>query len=240
MAAEVVEGLAECIMDAAGVAPDPPVSLKAIAAYLGVSSIREVDMVEDGRLEQLAGQRRIYIRTGTAPSRRRFTIAHEFGHIVLAGREAEFIAHRSAATADPEERFCNQFAAALLMPRRWLLKTVSPHYESLDVAQAVSRATGASLAATVVRLRDVLGWRSSLLQWRTLNGTWRLSTTVGLPRHAHNHINTTPETRAMLDATRGCRQKDITVPVAVAGKPSAVRGELFVQQRTAVVLGRVG
>jgi hypothetical protein len=237
--AEIVERLVDRVIAAAGVPPTPPVDITRVAAYLGVAAIHEVDMVEDGRLEQEAGRSCIFIRAGSARSRQLFTIAHELGHIVLAGRETQLIAHRSHTTADPEERFCNQFAAALLMPQPWLMNTAASRRESISTARAVSRATGTSLAATVVRLRDVIGWSSSLLQWRRLDGTWRLSTTVGLPRRAHNRINSTPHTRAALDAATGDVVLRVTLPLAIDGVPSMVRGELLVRQRSAVLLGSV-
>lgn len=223
-------------MAAARVPQVPPVDLLRVARYLGVEAIREAAMVEDGRLEQIGGCSRVYVRSGTVPSRRRFTIAHELAHIVLAGREAELIAHRSATAVDPEERFCNQFAAALLIPRGWLLENAPSGDESLAIARKVSRLTRTSLAATVVRLRDVLGWRSSLLQWRRIDGVWRLASTVGLPPRVHNRVTSTPHTRVALTAPQVGKDRRVAIPLAVAGRPALARGELWMRASSAALL----
>ena len=240
MTVDIADRIAEQVVNRAGVGLAPPVDLARVAEYLGVISIHQAALVEDGRLNQVAGSSRIYVRAGVAPSRRRFTIAHELGHIVLAGREKEFIAHRSAALTDPEERFCNQFAAALLLPRGWLVDTVGPAPESLRTAREVSRATGASLAASVVRLREVLAWRCSMLQWRRLDGSWRLVSTVGLPLRAHNRITSTDVTRDTIGSCPVRQIQRVALPLAIDGRVEWMRGELSVSQTSAVLLGRLG
>lgn len=238
MGAEIVERVAERVKAAAGVASTPPIDLIRVAGYLGVAEIREIEMVEDGRLEQVEGRSCIYVRAQSARSRKQFTIAHELGHIVLAGRERRLIAHRSAATADPAERFCNQFAAALLIPEHWLIGAGGNREESLAVARQVSRLTGTSLAATVVRLRDVLRWRSSLLNWRRLDGTWRLSSTVGLPHRIHNRITSIAETRDALSMAAGRTVYPACMPLAIEGRQVVMRGELLVTGSSAAMLCR--
>lgn len=62
---------------------------------------------------------RILVDTEGAPTRRRFTTAHELGHLVEDGASAQTDRRRdklSRTGTDPHEVFANEFAAALLMP----------------------------------------------------------------------------------------------------------------------------
>jgi Zn-dependent peptidase ImmA (M78 family) len=58
--------------------------------------------------------------------RQRFTIAHEIGHFILHPQKDAFVDHRKdrngAEARPPRERHADMFAAALLMPRKHLLK----------------------------------------------------------------------------------------------------------------------
>ena len=58
--------------------------------------------------------------------RQRFTIAHELGHFVLHPQQDAFVDFRKERTPgeerSPRERQADMFAAALLMPRKSLLK----------------------------------------------------------------------------------------------------------------------
>lgn len=83
------------------------------ARLSGVDEVTTASTLEEsGRVEYVGNKLRILVRAGDSPLRQRFTIAHELGHVLLgfdpAGRRR----------SDEEERRCNRFAAALLMPAR--------------------------------------------------------------------------------------------------------------------------
>lgn len=65
--------------------------------------------------------KRIFVNATEHPGRKRFTIAHEIGHIVLHRDEGNFVDYRHQigyAQADqPKEQEANHFAVELLMPR---------------------------------------------------------------------------------------------------------------------------
>jgi Zn-dependent peptidase ImmA (M78 family) len=54
-----------------------------LSRALGVTSFRSIQMSESGRLIRSAGETVIYVRRGMSPERRRFTVAHEVGHLIL-------------------------------------------------------------------------------------------------------------------------------------------------------------
>jgi len=115
-----------------------PVDPVAIARALELE-VFEVDLGDpdlSGMLHKARDRRpRIYLNETQHEHRRRFTCAHEIGHYVkrtIDGDhdEFEYVDHRnhlSSRGTDPEERWANAFAAALLMPASY----VTEHYAQL-------------------------------------------------------------------------------------------------------------
>jgi hypothetical protein len=231
------ERLAAAVLEVCGIDPAPPVALSALADALGVAEIRPSSMIEDGRLEQRAGRTVIFLREQTGPRRRRFTLAHELGHLVLAEPGQDFIAHRREVRFDSEERFCNQFAAALLLPRLWVESEFADAPVHLWVARRMAAQAETSLSAALVRLREVLGWKASMLHWRRIAGQWRLVSTAGLPRADHNRVTTTAQTRLILDGLveREGDQRGI-LPLRVAGEARGIPVEIRVGPQSATAL----
>ena len=113
----------------------PPVNLHAIVAELN-AEIRELDLAPDisGILYRQDERRVIVVNNNHSEARRRFTIAHEVGHLVLhrgeevhvdAGFRINLRDPRSATAEDVEEIEANAFAANLLMPATWLRADVT-------------------------------------------------------------------------------------------------------------------
>ena len=96
-----------------------PVHLQSIARKFGVSEIRDVDIVEEGRLWRKDDRTVIELRQDRPSSRRRFTLAHELAHLILDERVDRpcILRQRSAsAPEEAEESLCDAVAAAVLMP----------------------------------------------------------------------------------------------------------------------------
>lgn len=124
----------------------------------------------------LRAQSRILVdalEAARAPGRRRFTIAHELGHLVLHGDQTRPPFHRLAHGAAPSgdsrlgagmlpgalayprgELEANQFAAAMLMPARHIREL------GLDTARSAADRFSVSLPAAEKRL-EYLRWRVS-------------------------------------------------------------------------------
>lgn len=113
------------------------------------------------------------LEAARAPGRRRFTIAHELGHLVLhddrAGprigrlmpsprgkraRQPTGLVYPAALAYRPEELEANQFAAATLMPARNLTGSLT------ECPITVAELCGVSVAAAEKRL-EYLYWRRS-------------------------------------------------------------------------------
>lgn len=98
--------------------------------------------------------------------RRRFTLAHELGHMVMA-------IHGDL----DEEKACQRFASALLMPQKDLLFEIGQRRHAFGYAEIIEikRMYGVSAAALILRLRDLGVITESTLQtvFRGIGRSWR-------------------------------------------------------------------
>jgi len=108
----------------------PPVDVEEVAKFLKVPIV-EMHLGSDvsGMLVTNAKSASICVAETDAETRRRFTVAHEIGHLFLRHQfepgehvhvdRGNFISHRGVRASqgiDPKEIEANQFAASLLMP----------------------------------------------------------------------------------------------------------------------------
>lgn len=188
------------VLRAAGIAPKPPIDVVRLAEALGVDTITVADLVEDGRVTHDASGTHIFVSEHINRARRRFTLAHELGHVLLAGPGEPLKAERSLPVRSNEERLCDEIAAAILMPKSWLESQFDEQPRSIASARLLAEAAITSLSASVVRLNQVLDWRRAFIRWRQRDGAWRLVAAAGVPPGLHGTITTAPETRDVLDA----------------------------------------
>lgn len=89
----------------------PDRSLSAEWGPLGVE-VREVSMLGRGSCSSDPDSRTIFVNCDDKPALQRFTVAHELAHLLLSGGAAD------AAGLRPrdEERLCDRFASAMLIP----------------------------------------------------------------------------------------------------------------------------
>ena len=162
-----IEQLANSVLIEAGVT-GPPVPVEAVVKAHGIAvHLQELGDVS-GVVVRKGGAVAIGANKAEAPTRRRFTIAHEFAHALLhRGEEVHFdrdfrVNLRSGASAlgmNVEEIEANFFAACLLMPRRFL--EADPAAAMIDVErdpQAVAKLAkryGVSSHAMSIRLGNL-------------------------------------------------------------------------------------
>lgn len=150
----------------------PPVRLERIAKSRGIK-VRRVRMPGSdmsGFVLRKGGEVVIGVNASHPPTRQRFTLAHELGHVMLHSpiEEAWHIDRRfgvkfrdevSSKGTDPEEREANLFAAELLMPRQFVAADLADE-ESIDLEDSVflmrlADRYGVSLQALLFRLANL-------------------------------------------------------------------------------------
>jgi hypothetical protein len=91
--------------------PHPPTDLEALGRRLNVSGFDGEKMPLSGELRQHGDQFRVAYSSYLPQPQRRFTIAHELGHAVLATSGPNY-----PRGGEEVERICDMFAAEFLMP----------------------------------------------------------------------------------------------------------------------------
>jgi Zn-dependent peptidase ImmA (M78 family) len=234
----LIDDLAAAVLDRYEIAAHPPIDVRALARRMGVDKVDYASMVEDGRLEYRPEYVRILLRRGMPDTRHRFTLAHELGHLLLADPESPLIARRFRPHETREERFCDAFAAAVLLPAQWVEDSAQGRPEGLETLRRLAQESVTSLAASAVRLRDVLGWKASLLRWRLINDRWRFGAGAGVPRRLHGNIRSTVGTLQAIEMGRGAAEAGsrVALPLRIRDRDLEVTAELMVFSQTAIAL----
>jgi len=136
-----------------------PVDLEQIARCFGCR-IEETDIKQQGYIATMNnGERLIRIRRGDSIRVKRFTLAHEIGHIILrqyVGVSATSMPAYRAQSHSYEERVADRLAAELLMPMDFFRKTLRNYpVPSQNALRAMARVFGVSLTACFRRIIEV-------------------------------------------------------------------------------------
>lgn len=152
----------------------PPIPVERIARSVGAYVAFEPF---EGELSGMLyrdpnGANVIVVNSLTAKTRQRFTVAHEVGHLLLHTSALQvdrpisvrFRDERSSLAVDLDEITANQFAAALLMPRDWVLA---------DADRLLNRTPALSDEAVVGELAERYAVSRQAMEFRLTNlGLW--------------------------------------------------------------------
>ena len=102
----------------------------------------------DGLQASVAGKPFVVISSNWPGDRQRFTLAHELGHLILHGRLNPAIS---------EEKACNRFASAFLLPGSGLRQQLGERRHKLEVQELyiLKHEYGISMAACLFRAADL-------------------------------------------------------------------------------------
>lgn len=148
------ESAATRLLKAVG-ASEPPVSVVSIAHAIGVGVYRREMTSSSGVLRIDNGQPYIFTNASESLARRRFTIAHELGHLMLHPHLDTV--HRDTTFGPPYDRIerqANQFAASLLMPEPWI-RYFTPRLD--NDPKLMAALFDVSVASMNLRIREVYG-----------------------------------------------------------------------------------
>jgi Zn-dependent peptidase ImmA (M78 family)/transcriptional regulator with XRE-family HTH domain len=145
------EDAARSVRDDWGLGNDPIPQLAELLEERGVK-ILSIDLDDvDGlaakvRRKDRAAARVIVIKRSTWSERKRFSLAHELGHMVIAPYEGVNV-----------EKAAHRFAGAFLMPADVLRAEVGPHRSSISIGElvALKKRFGASVQALAYRCKDL-------------------------------------------------------------------------------------
>lgn len=220
-----------------GVDPTPPVDLAALARRLGVDDIRLESCREEGSVRSSGSSTVVVLRKDRSRQRQRFTLAHELGHLILAqGKEVEMSFRLPAPRSSVVEGLCDDIAAALLMPAGWVKVHLTNSPFSLATVRRLALSCDVSLAASLVRLNEILGWKGTLLRWVYQKQRYRLMSCTGAPPEIRARVGSAAATDATLRAVEPEVDCWVQVPVAYSGNIVFINAQLNSRADTAVAL----
>ena len=148
-----LEKIAEIVIKEFGCGDD--VDVIQLANQLGFE-VYQTDFADNiaGKVERNSTNSRIFVNRSDIPARKRFTVAHEIGHIILhndISKDIDFVDYRNNGKYDQREFEADNFAAALLMPREKSKKVWNEYHDIDDFAVVM----GVSKRAAAIRLTNL-------------------------------------------------------------------------------------
>lgn len=109
----------------------PPINVYQLARKMDIDVFAEENTDYSGRLnvDIETSKVSIYVNAKESEERKRFTVAHEIGHLILHDIKngGDLFRDKNFAVKDTKEAQANGYAANLLVPM-WLLKIIAPKY----------------------------------------------------------------------------------------------------------------
>ncbi|SAL61110.1 helix-turn-helix domain-containing protein [Caballeronia humi] len=149
--ASQIEHAAEAVRDAWDLGYDPIPDLIDVLEARGVR-VFMIDANADAKFDGLAASVNdmpvIVVGSNWPGDRQRFTLAHELGHLMLAGR--------IGASFD-EETVCNRFAGAFIIPQHSVIQALGAHRSVIEPKELslLKEEFGLSMAGLLYRARDL-------------------------------------------------------------------------------------
>jgi len=200
---------ARALLQGFGVEAPEHIEIESMARALGATVIDDPGLVtSDARIVRTGRHAVIRLSTRVAHAgRRRFSLAHELGHLVLENGGDALNLSCSAATnplAVAREAEANAFAAELLMPAALARPSCEVSPVTLDVAGAIAATFQTSIVASAVRLAELTSERCaavyserSEIRWSARSATFRPFIEKGTPLDPAS---------VAYDVARGCRR----------------------------------
>lgn len=143
---------------------EPPVDVERVAAALATVSVKRFPIAIDGLCLDLkiSGKRpKIWLSQELGPIRRRFTLAHEIGHIVIPWHTGSIVDDLEAPRTIERGRYremeaeANRFAAELLMPTAWVKGTSSRSNHASSLMNTIVQVADVSFPAAQFRVQKL-------------------------------------------------------------------------------------
>jgi Zn-dependent peptidase ImmA (M78 family) len=153
-----------------------PINVESAARFVGIEQITEVETSAfDGLLSATrSGTYIATLRKGQSESRKRFTLAHELGHVIVhgsvgrpppVGAEELFQCRATTPAEKEEERLCDLIASQLLMPQAQFARVIQEIGVSAETVPAIARRFAVSLEAVSTRLVGLLPYEVGIGYW---------------------------------------------------------------------------
>jgi hypothetical protein len=142
----------------------PPIDVDSLLRDYATVEYVEFPVPIDGLclgLKAIGRKPTVLINRSSPSARRRFTLAHELGHVLIPWHVGNIIDEIDVVLASGESYFeveseANRFASELLMPHLWVEKQISSSSNPLDALFEIADKAAVSLTAASIKLMDCL------------------------------------------------------------------------------------
>jgi len=166
-----IEQTAFAVREAWGLGVEPIVDLIEVLEDQGLKALVSEYATAakfDGLAAETDGHTVVLVGADQPGDRQRFTMAHELGHLVLEGR----LDPEVFETEEAEEKACNRFAGAFLVPEDKVVAALGKHRTWIEFQELylLKQQWGLSMAAWTFRARDLDIINASVMSklWATL------------------------------------------------------------------------
>jgi Zn-dependent peptidase ImmA (M78 family) len=144
----------------------PPIDIFALVKRYARIEILHLPLDIDGVSFNLKipGRQPVVVLNDTRPPRRkRFTLAHELGHVLIPWHigtildEIDLSDHGRDLSYWELENEANRFAGELLMPRTWVENLIITYKNPCDLVACVTEIANVSADAALIRVKQILG-----------------------------------------------------------------------------------
>ncbi len=189
---------AERLLQRYGIDAPEHIKLEALAHLLHVEIIDAATHGCVAQLTPIQGRARIRVAPNTQIGRRRFSIAHELGHLVLrhSSRACTERDLRDWSDGSAAERDANVFAASLLMPERMIQKFVDVDEASLEIAGAMAQEMSVSFTAAAIRFVETTALACAVLLVEDGRISWGIRNDEFTPHLPARGLRIDPSSRA--------------------------------------------
>lgn len=138
----------------------PPIDVEKLCAEFADVTVKSFPIEIDGLCLDLKvrGKRpKIWISRSIAHVRKRFTLAHELGHIIIPWHSGTIVDDIESPRSGAQSRYrtmeaeANRFAAELLMPSSWVIGMAERAEHNADLMHSVAQIADVSVPAAFLR-----------------------------------------------------------------------------------------
>lgn len=140
----------------------PPYDLEALVLNYATVELHHFPLDADGITIGIGGEGKpqILINSDSPETRRKFTLAHELGHIIIPWHTGTIVSHLGKIEANAEyrkmESEANQFAAELLLPSSWI-RNMEDNFSSVEnLIKPILNDSGASRDAVLIKIFNTI------------------------------------------------------------------------------------
>lgn len=140
----------------------PPYDLEALVLNYATVEYYLFPLDADGVTIGIGGEEKpqVLVNSKPAETRRKFTLAHELGHIIIPWHTGTIVSHLGKVEANEGyrkmEAEANQFAAELLLPSLWISEKESDFTCVENLIKSILKDSGASIDAAFIKIFNTL------------------------------------------------------------------------------------